>query len=170
MRCAAGCLCDCGNDRAGAFGEKIRSSLREAGPGRPGGSAGETMISIHPPREGRDRCRASCLKRFRYFNPPAPCGAGPPGAAGLSRSTPSSIHPPRAGRDRQGTMCLSQEHDFNPPAPCGTGRPGLRGPAGKHDISIHPPRAGRDLRRGDLDPLIAISIHPPRAGRDKRLL
>ncbi len=58
------------------------------------------IISIHPPRAGRDVFMLRLLALPPNFNPPAPCGAG-------------RYRPLRAGFG---------EH-FNPPAPCGAGHP-----------------------------------------------
>ena len=124
------------------------------------------LISIHPPRAGRDQ-------RQRLF---------------ATVVYPISIHPPRAGRDfDHGLSSLLMSH-FNPPAPCGAGHPGKaeypvlhefqstrpvrggtkrqRNAAVLHGISIHPPRAGRDISHGGPCGSPGISIHPPRAGRD----
>ena len=80
------------------------------------------IISIHPPRGGRDHDappKASCLY---HFNPPAPWGAGSKTQLVIDRLTTISIHPPRGGRDFG-----HWEMD------CVIG------------ISIHPPRGGRDI-------------------------
>ena len=123
------------------------------------------IISIHPPRVGRDRRTFSASWIYLYFNPPAPCGAG------LARRS-----------------SIGAFSDFNPPAPCGAGhviglwqalhkifqstRPVWGGTLSidqytvNKPISIHPPRVGRDeLQQTVVDPL-KISIHPPRVGRD----
>ncbi len=34
------------------------------------------VISIHPPRAGRDRIRRCCPPDPQNFNPPSPCGEG----------------------------------------------------------------------------------------------
>ena len=34
------------------------------------------LISIHPPRAGRDRGRVACHGLHTHFNPPSPCGEG----------------------------------------------------------------------------------------------
>ena len=106
-------------------------------------------ISIHPPRAGRDFTWVTMCSVIWYFNPPAPCGAGLCNGGEIFR----------------------QSRHFNPPAPCGAGHRGRRRPCVKQDISIHPPRAGRDIKER-LERLITIkiSIHPPRAGRDLQIL
>ena len=123
------------------------------------------MISIHPPRVGRDQRLVWYQGDVEHFNPPAPGGAGPgplasgaaggpfqstrPGWGGTRRpgqgggNRPISIHPPRVGRDSQHWP---------------GSRPGC--------ISIHPPRVGRDLLDEGARLGRTISIHPPRVGRD----
>ena len=101
-------------------------------------------ISIHPPRAGRDMHSASTTELQTDFNPPAPCGAGLLCFCGI----------------KQGGC------NFNPPAPCGAGHHFAAFGPGQIRISIHPPRAGRDnFLLCDLATQ-NISIHPPRAGRD----
>ena len=80
------------------------------------------MISIHPPRAGRDRVDVRIYVCGGDFNPPAPCGAGrQPAAGGPLRREFQSTRPVRGG-----TMNLVRfrrdEDDFNPPAPCGVGQ------------------------------------------------
>ena len=79
------------------------------------------IISIHPPRAGRDQVNNDILSGVFDFNPPAPCGAGHVRLMANNSFSMISIHPPRAGRDfhelRQ-ELCF---FDFNPPAPCGAG-------------------------------------------------
>ena len=58
------------------------------------------LISIHPPRVGRDQAPASLFLPAGNFNPPSPCGEGPPA-------------PPSAS---------SRTANFNPPSPCGEGQ------------------------------------------------
>ena len=149
----------------------------------------EVAISIHPPRAGRDCPQSCCLTPWRYFNPPAPCGAGqrprriyyhlatyfnPPAPCGagpaaqqrIPRRPCISIHPPRAGRDAYTSTYLTINRDFNPPAPCGAGLHETQRLWNDHTISIHPPRAGRDVALPHSSCIWEISIHPPRAGRD----
>ena len=127
----------------------------------------QLIISIHPPRVGRDRPSGRRWARLLDFNPPSPCGEGPeqcqrcqgpsrfqstlPVWGGTGRVRPGdrgawiSIHPPRVGRDR---------------AFCGRG-------VARFSISIHPPRVGRDDFHGVFSLGLGISIHPPRVGRDR---
>ena len=60
---------------------------------------GGERISIHAPRAGRDLFRLRQFRRFRYFNPRAPCGARPRCTLACSALKAISIHAPRAGRD-----------------------------------------------------------------------
>ena len=79
------------------------------------------LISIHAPREGRDRKPRTIQHRRNNFNPRAPRGAR-----------------------RRGSRESSVVRDFNPRAPRGA-RHGLHGGGGMmHCISIHAPREGRD--------------------------
>ena len=79
------------------------------------------VISIHPPRVGRDRnCWGACTTS-RNFNPPSPCGEGLAHNSNFDAKFVISIHPPRVGRDR---VAWSRKY--------------------KESISIHPPRVGRD--------------------------
>ena len=78
-------------------------------------------ISIHPPREGRDRISD---------------------AGSLVHDI--SIHPPRGGRDR---LCPTSGEDylrFQSTLPVGGGTYRNKGGMRMFDISIHPPRGGRD--------------------------
>ena len=124
------------------------------------------IISIHPPRAGRDIGSAGFMRRSWDFNPPAPCGAGP------------DMEP----------KVTSTTFYFNPPAPCGAGqkffgrslhiglfqstRPvrggtsPVSGCCAKPPISIHPPRAGRDSARAGAAHHITTfqSTRPVRGG------
>ena len=59
------------------------------------------LISIHPPRGGRDSRSVKRSERRCYFNPPSPWGEGPWSCAANSSRSRISIHPPRGGRDRK---------------------------------------------------------------------
>ncbi len=57
------------------------------------------IISIHPPRAGRDAWSAADSARTTNFNPPSPCGEG------------------------QNRLSMVLRHNyFNPPSPCGEGQ------------------------------------------------
>ena len=81
----------------------------------------DNLISIHPPRVGRDFSFGAVIPLLAYFNPPSPCGEGHSFSGGQGYPHTISIHPPRVGRDTKST---------------GTGQ--------IFSISIHPPRVGRD--------------------------
>ena len=118
-----------------------------------GGTGGTTraipfpLISIHPPRVGRDpghHQRGGSPQTD--FNPPSPCGEGQSGL-------PHHHYP----------------HLFQSTLPVWGGTYTLGFPVLRHKISIHPPRVGRDFC---VPPLTfycqRISIHPPRVGRDSK--
>ena len=103
------------------------------------------VISIHPPRVGRDRHFSLSQCRHRHFNPPSPCGEGP-GSFDVTHPKGGfqSTLPVWGGTAGVGIFNL-YNLDFNPPSPCGEGRHCLpQFPQGQR-ISIHPPRVGRDL-------------------------
>ena len=107
-------------------------------------STGNRIISIHPPRAGRDQRLGFAPARFQDFNPPAPCGAGQklcPVDTGNLRF--QSTRPVRGGTFAVLPMWVPAM-DFNPPAPCGAGLRNSSLPNPTKRISIHPPRAGRD--------------------------
>ncbi len=116
--------------RGGTYGDSIPCSQR--------------VISIHPPRAGRD---AEVLR-----------------VATLMRTI--SIHPPRAGRDDSdilfGAQCLISIHP--PRAGRDSGKPTCSATLSLFQ-STRPVRGGT-RRIGESHLGIVISIHPPRAGRD----
>ena len=124
------------------------------------------VISIHPPRAGRDRTRRLYYHVAAYFNPPAPCGAGLGGDPLLWVDTYISIHPPRAGRDGKRLTLTQAQVDFNPPAPCGAGRPTTRRRRRALKFQSTRPVRGGTHPSPEAPARIDISIHPPRAGRD----
>ncbi len=83
--------------------------------------SGKLIISIHPPRGGRD-----------VSVPFVPAILG------------ISIHPPRGGRDEKIGLPAFNLTNFNPPSPWGEGRLVLCEKDMSRIISIHPPRGGRD--------------------------
>ena len=60
-----------------------------------------TAISIHAPREGRDRLELTRDPGYRDFNPRAPRGARQGYTPGGNENDDISIHAPREGRDRR---------------------------------------------------------------------
>ena len=102
------------------------------------------MISIHPPRAGRDFLSHLLLNQHIRFQSTRPVRGGTMVKPSLPSGRIISIHPPRAGRDLAALILPVNS-----------------------DISIHPPRAGRDFDNLELREITdEISIHPPRAGRD----
>ena len=101
-------------------------------------------ISIHAPREGRDRQRGEVRKDILHFNPRAPRGA----RQGLIYSDMGigyiSIHAPREGRDICQLLHILVQEDFNPRAPRGARPPQIARSTKPIRISIHAPREGRD--------------------------
>ena len=125
------------------------------------------IISIHPPRGGRDASALAAALIIPGFQSTLPVGGGTTDGKTQAAVFAISIHPPRGGRDQQ-----EQPQEEQP------------------SISIHPPRGGRDglrLRKKTTKHIFqstlpvgggtgkrragksggAISIHPPRGGRDK---
>ena len=80
------------------------------------------LISIHPPRAGRDQGRQQKRGADHDFNPPAPCGAGLC-CAKIQRKKKYFNPPAPCGAGRGSFLYLvSNSLYFNPPAPCGAGR------------------------------------------------
>ena len=108
--------------------------------------------------------------RWKYFNPPAPCGAGRGLLSWPARALQfQSTRPVRGGTLQNGEISEVEEY-FNPPAPCGAGRYTRNQIINKSEISIHPPRAGRDdkvmeVRRGAVT---FQSTRPVRGGTYNR--
>ena len=125
-----------------------------------------TLISIHPPRAGRDGSPVGSLPGAADFNPPSPCGEGRKLQVVYNTAFGISIHPPRAGRDQRGCRGVAAAHRFQSTLPVRGGTRITPPPTSGVGISIHPPRAGRDVAFVSLGHEGEISIHPPRAGRD----
>ena len=153
--------------------------------------AGERLvvISIHPPRGGRDLIH-TVLRIFGYqfqstlpvgggtgikaairralvnFNPPSPWGEGLVQDRIRGSTHSISIHPPRGGRDGAGHGRRKPPHHFNPPSPWG------EGPTSEIVLYIFGefqstlPVGGGTAGGDILDIDVTISIHPPRGGRD----
>ena len=145
-------------------------------------------ISIHAPRAGRDNYKTGQIRRYKDFNPRAPCGAR---RNLIQKTTVTKVFQstrPVRGATRFPVSLDTWPMNFNPRAPCGarltspkmmmagerfqSTRP-VRGATDSqvqghrwHRISIHAPRAGRDLLQDQPCKLSFISIHAPRAGRD----
>ena len=101
-------------------------------------------ISIHAPREGRDRVQFP-----------------------LSFYTPKiSIHAPREGSDGIESRDDGDGTKFQSTPPARGETRGSPAELHPHKISIHAPREGRDRKRSIRSRLLRISIHAPREGRD----
>ena len=85
-------------------------------------AADARIISIHPPRVGRDPSHAGSRWAYRDFNPPSPCGEGRFPQLSADVGGLISIHPPRVGRDKNHIYSSYAIINFNPPSPCGEGR------------------------------------------------
>ena len=105
----------------------------------------ERMISIHPPRVGRDSCAWRWSACAVYFNPPSPCGEGLAGTRSIGRAFEFQSTLPVWG----GT--LRQRRSFS---------------SGMKFQSTLPVWGGTGNRRRNHLPCVRISIHPPRVGRD----
>ena len=103
-------------------------------------------ISIHPPRAGRDGQPSQLLPQRPNFNPPAPCGAGLCGIWHEVFAAEFQSTRPVRGGTRYTVFAQGTFTHFNPPAPCGAGQPKTAVTTSPR-ISIHPPRAGRDNGR-----------------------
>ena len=126
---------------------------------------GGSVISIHPPRAGRDVAAAHGTAAGHYFNPPSPCGEGRQ-RRGLLRAGYHFNPPSPCGEGHRSQSAAYRNGHFNPPSPCGEGRrsfscrwlPALF-------QSTLPVRGGTVTTLGGPSAWM-ISIHPPRAGRD----
>ena len=82
--------CGEGQSAAPVFGLNLLISIHppRVGRDRPGGQAGTGwLISIHPPRVGRDGVDDTTVFCNRDFNPPSPCGEGPVPPSGSLTAT-----------------------------------------------------------------------------------
>ena len=123
------------------------------------------LISIHPPRAGRDTKKSLYSFRLLVFQSTLPVRGG----TTTWRSCQSQIQFQSTLPVQGGTGSSSNWQStsyFNPPSPCGEGLSAMPVLDYSQDISIHPPRAGRDHLDFEGPLVRQISIHPPRAGRD----
>ena len=128
------------------------------------------LISIHPPRAGRDSMGAYVIIMPDKFQSTRPVRGGTAVLFLQQLHGRISIHPPRAGRDEPFSSNAITSKPFQSTRPVRGGTTRALPRCWSNTISIHPPRAGRDEKvapRSMLDFL--ISIHPPRAGRDAEL-
>ena len=78
---------------------------------------GEALVSIHAPREGRDRCGASSPTASGTFQSTRPVKGATHDGSTMQIDVAVSIHAPREGRDSRGTWCCCRRCRFNPRAP-----------------------------------------------------
>ena len=124
------------------------------------------VISIHPPRVGRDIGSGRGLCHSAYFNPPSPCGEGRVAQHVTAAEAKFQSTLPMWGGTK-GTGSAADAYAFQSTLPVWGGTVGMDHQIFKQVISIHPPRVERDvLRRQQLRQRQTISIHPPRVGRD----
>ena len=146
-----------------------------------------TVISIHPPRAGRDFLQPGPGSLPPHFNPPAPCGAGHPHLEHLLEHLLFQSTRPVRGGTLKITSCMleaafqstrpvrggtlwgltqktSSVH-FNPPAPCGAGRPiPSRNPIPSRFQSTRPVRGGTWPRLLCVEGGLFQSTRPVRGG------
>ncbi len=89
------------------------------GPAAPQG--GSCVISVHPPREGRDQFAARINSQMIGFQSTRPVRGGTWQLVYRQYRHRISIHPPHAGRDLSSPLRFEPVPYFNPPAPCGAG-------------------------------------------------
>ena len=104
---------------------------------RPGDDLLAQVISIHPPRVGRDHVYSALYDLIYISIHPPRVGRDSPSASGLVYIS-ISIHPPRVGRDVRHQHGLAWRPHFNPPSPCGEGRIVLH-KLFKSKINFNPP-------------------------------
>ena len=103
--------------------EVFQSTLPVWGGTSPRGQqAPVVVVSIHPPRVGRDPSVKSALMGILGFQSTLPVWGGTPPPPPSLRQFPS----------------------FNPPSPCGEGLASRQRRHSSTCVSIHPPRVGRD--------------------------
>ena len=139
---------------------------REGRDGFPGFPHSGTRISIHPPRGGRDTDRVLFWLCRRDFNPSSPWGEGRPAQALRYAGVPISIHPPRGGGDTDRVLFWLCRRDFNPPSPWGEGHDRAR--LINSSVPFQSTLPARGGTGGFLlsSVVFEISIHPPHVGRD----
>ena len=126
------------------------------------------VISIHPPRAGRDCDVREAISGVNLFQSTRPVRGGTVIDDHDIARLDISIHPPRAGRDVTSPASTSEASNFNPPAPCGAGR--VYRPLLHRRTDFNPPApcGAGPITRLTAPPPLLISIHPPRAGRDRK--
>ena len=151
--------------------------------------SGRQYISIHAPREGRDRSRASAAGRQEHFNPRAPRGARPPCEFLRQKFFQFQSTRPARGATTLNLPMAQRFSNFNPRAPRGARLVNNalayrrvdfnpRAPRGARPLSHHQrcervefqstrPARGATIDKVKCPKTAEISIHAPREGRDK---
>ena len=132
----------------------------------PSGALPKGVISIHPPRVGRDFLRRRKNDNAEDFNPPSPCGEGPRLCHDNVRKLLISIHPPRVGRDIKTVKKGTQPRRFQSTLPVWGGTEWRRDSSREYPFQSTLPVWGGTLPVFVQHRLDIISIHPPRVGRD----
>ena len=147
------------------------------------------LISIHPPRKGRDRTAPKSFPPLEEFQSTLPARGGTPERPTTPEPVGISIHPPRGGRDTHIVGEGARFEGFQSTLPVGGGTPtpwqwisddqfqstlpvggGTLAPKllGEGPSDFNPPSPWGEgptcSRRPGIGML--ISIHPPRGGRD----
>ena len=176
-----------GNENPGAFQptRPLRGATKKLK-----GDSDDGNISTHAPLAGRDEKaerrqrrwkhfnpRAPCGARRevknekireRYFNPRAPCGARLPRLQLCRRAGQISTHAPLAGHDDRSVGVLLGVVVFQPTRPLRGTTFSRSGLYRETAISTHAPLAGHDSSEARLCRPSRISTHAPLAGHDWR--
>ena len=123
-------------------------------------------ISIHPPRVGRDDAPPSITDGTMPFQSTLPVWGGTGESRLRQEQQDISIHPPRVGRDRCIRAIYRRSKNFNPPSPCGEGRPFFAPVLHPLTFQSTLPVWGGTWTCAVGFRSQTISIHPPRVGRD----
>ena len=147
------------------------------------------VVSIHPPRVGRDSSSSTSTALLLRFQSTLPVWGGTvhlfpalPAEPVFQSTLPVwggttydlavlswnnvSIHPPRVGRDQCSGANSESARMFQSTLPVWGGTIRSIKRSSSTFVSIHPPRVGRDRQFWTVQQPSRVSIHPPRVGRD----
>ena len=124
------------------------------------------LVSIHAPREGRDRPITSRRIGPAGFQSTRPVKGATLSARKLVARAGVSIHAPREGRDTNSFFGVRVTTPFQSTRPVKGATLAESHAAHGFGVSIHAPREGRDLLGRRRDGGCGVSIHAPREGRD----
>ena len=110
------------------------------------------LISIHPPRGGRDAQTPHPLPLGLGFQSTLPVGGGTKSTKNCGERKEFQSTLPVWGGTSAKMRTLIIIVNFNPPSPCGEGQHTNARTAGAGSISIHPPRVGRDAAQKKQQP------------------